>query len=373
MILALWIEAAWACGGFFCDSVEPVEQIGERILFRQETDGRWTTFVEVRFAGPPIGFGWVVPIEVAIDPEAAVSVAPAGLFDELEVATAPRFYEAPAAAAADIAEMSAGCGGCGVGDAAWSTGVVLEPVGVEVVGQAVVGPYAVEVITADDGDNLAMWLQLNGYRMPSTAADPIDAYLDQGYAFLGIKLLPGVPSGPIDTLVIDCGASVPTIPLMLTAIAAVPDMPITVYVLGEDRFVPTDPWPEVPFDPSGVRFVGDDGQTDYTEQLLATTRQTAGFVTEGAGPIDPILPGLSPEVIEALGHGDVLTRMHTFASPDQMTADPVFVADPDAPDVDNVHYIGHQTAAAGLGSVLGLLGIGIGVARRRRDLRPIDR
>lgn len=353
-----WIAGpAWACGGFFCDSVEPVSQAQERILFREDEAG-WTAFVEVSFAGPPIDFGWVLPLPVAIDPATDVQTAAPGLFDDLEGATAVQLVTSDTAVLADMGYVSSGCdAGCGdgvLGSTSPSTA------GVEVLGEAVVGPYALEVLTADDGANLVNWLQQAGYQFPYSAWPLVDRYVERGWAFLGIRLAPDVPAGPIDTLVVRCGQERPEIPLVITSIAAVPDMEITAYVLADERYVPDGDWPETP-----VSFDEVLGLDDYDRVLREAldVRGGRGWRTEFAGPDEHWTGSVAPDTLVALGRGGYLTRIRTFASPHEMTSDPFFVADPSAPDVSNRVVLGARAAAAGPFGVV-LLVVAMAVRRR---------
>ena len=53
---------AFACGGFFCNRDEPVDQSGETIVFEvDETDDKVTMHVQVEYEGPAEAFAWVVP------------------------------------------------------------------------------------------------------------------------------------------------------------------------------------------------------------------------------------------------------------------------------------------------------------------------
>jgi len=377
LALALALTApAHACGGFFCDNVDPVVQQGERILFRQDGPEMWTTFVEVQFEGPPSEFAWVVPITVEIDPETQITVAPAGLFDELEDLTAPRFIEESDLSSADmaVADMEMGGADCGCrgvnlfGTEMYSYDydyTLPDTSGVDVVGAAVVGPYDIEVITAEDSDNLVNWLQMNGYQMPRAAEAPLAHYIDRGYAFLGLKLIADVPEGPIDTLVLECGGSEPSIPLELTAVAAVPDMEITAYVLADERYVPEN-FAELAFDYDRVQFTFD-GDTDYEPLLIhAIDGEEGGLAwnTEFAAPASEVLDELTWSTRDALDHGGYFTRFHTFVSPEEMLLDPTFSPDPEAPDLGNLHVV-HSSTAAVAPLALGALCLLGAVARRR--------
>jgi hypothetical protein len=355
-VLALWgAHAAWACGGFFCNQVQPIEQSAERILFREDGPQDWTTLVEVQFRGPPAEFGWVIPLPHPLDPQTEIELAPAGLFDALEQVTGPQFLSGSGTAPAAYASASSGCeAGCGAVPAPDTSGV-------RVVGEAVVGPYDLEVIEAQESDNLVNWLQLAGYQVPFTAVPIIEQYLAQGYVFLGVKLLPDVPEGPIEALVLRCGAEQPTIPLRLTSVAAVPDMEVLAYVLASQRHVPGAGYEEVQIDPSLLS-----SEDDYALVLGEALDSVGGrgFRTEFAGPTAPLVPQLPEEVAAALGHGAYLSRMRAYLSASEMTLDPVFVPDPEAGDVDRRIWLGSGALASAGG--LGLCVLLAGAALRRR-------
>jgi hypothetical protein len=336
--------ATWACGGFFCDSVtmEPVDQAGERILFQVHGDGSITTYVEITYQGQPERFGWILPTPEPIEVD-NIDIIDSELFNELEAMTAPRFsfIQEP------FDPCTSGCGGGGVGCASAAvfadggeTGEDLTP-GVEVVGTLEIGPFNIEVIEANDAVAFNDWLASNDYLSAelSNAIQPVEHYIDEGMAFLGVKLIPERVEGPIDTLVIHYESDDPMIPLILTGIAAVADMPIVVYVLADGPYRPTN-YAEVNFDLSAVEPDFTTGGSTYVPRLqeaLAAAGHHA-FVTELSTPTDRIVDGadLSADLLEG---GAYLTRFRTYLSPEQMTLDPVFGPDPDAPDVTNVHVI----------------------------------
>ncbi len=343
--------AALACGGFFCNAVDPVLQSGERILFHVDEDedgsSTVTTVVEIQFEGAASDFGWVLPIPEVIDTE-DVSTAPPGLFDELEEATALQFVTATESAdgapAAYAQEACAGPplpfwmdGGESMGGSSFEFDLV------DVVGEAVVGPYAIEIITAEDASQLTGWLQNNGYAIPGTAFEPIAHYVSTGSAFLGLKLQPDVPEGPIDALQFTYRAEDPSLPLYLTSIAAAEDMEVIAYVLADERYLPSG-YEDVDFDYSLVSWT-EDG-TDYEERLGAAIDFAGGraFQTEFAGAVDSLPAGEASA--DLLARGTYLTRMRTFVSPSEMTLDPMWRPAPDASDVSNVRVIGGSPVAS---------------------------
>lgn len=360
LVAALLAPApALACGGFFCNAVtDPVVQTAERVLFRVNPDETITSVIEIQFQGEPTAFAWVLPLSDAVDPD-SITTAPAGLFDELEDATAPRFVTAMPGASADALSMAAGCDCGGWGGAGWEGGEWSEPEfsGVEVVGGSVVGPYALEIITAEDSNNLLGWLQWNGYQIPGTAMEPIAHYVNSGMAFLGVKLQPDVPEGPIDALEITMPGTAPMLPLLLTSVAAVENMDITAYVLADERWA-IDNYTDHAFDWSRVEWTGE-GRTDYELRLPSELDAVGGraFVTEYAGVTDLLAGGEASA--DLLASGAYLTRFRSVLSPEEMTLDPMWRPAPELGDVDNVHSLPGNAGLAVMPMwILGVLGLG---------------
>ena len=330
LIICTVPRPAQACGGFFCDNIDPVDQSAERILFRINDDGTITTVVEIQYRGQPEDFAWVLPIPEAIASD-AVTVAPEGLFDALEQQTGPVFHRQSDgdAALADTAPSGcdSGCGGGGYDEGGFED---FEPdvSGVDVVGRAVVGPYAIEIITATHGTNLSNWLALNGYQIPQSAAEPMMHYIDKGSAFLGIKLRPTVPRGPIDALQFTFRSDEACIPLILTAIAALDDMEIVAYILASTRFAPKN-YLDLDFDYGSVQFLDDldddseesgDDETDENSDTGTGTSASSGEGNSSDG--DSVLPpGSDSDTADAGDTGDTLTTADGSGSGTSTTAD----------------------------------------------------
>jgi len=170
----------------------------------------------------------------------------------------------------------------------------------------------------------------------------MDYYIDRKMAFLGIKLEADVPAGPIDALSFTYPGNVPSIPLILTSVAAAEDMEITAYVAGPGRFVPGN-YEDLEFDYNSVSWIGQE-ETDYPMTLAAAIDVAGGraFNTEYADHIaasgeigdTPLAGVLEPD--------DYVTRYHTFMSPMDMTADPYWVPGPSAGEVDNRHVLADE-------------------------------
>jgi hypothetical protein len=381
----VWMYAgvAFGCGGTVCDGGTTtggtaggttstggsIVQSGERIVFLQEDD-EWTALVQIQTQGDPDSFGWVIPVPNPVDPE-EVSIAPEGMMDELEQATAPSFQtDGGVTSGADTddpsSSSSSSCSGC---VDVPSLGELAEIGAGQLFGSAVVGPYEISSVGPEDMDMLAVWFTEGGYNLPPATWPIIEDYVGGGYSFVIVRMLPaqGEGQGTAETLRIPCGQAEPAIPLTLTSIAAVSDMVITTYVVSNRRYAPSGDWPEVDFDPQSVDPA--DPASDYVSQLQGALDSGGGrgFRTEFAGRVDSL--DLSQETLRALGDGPYITRLQTWTSPEDMVSDPVFVPSDVLDDVSNVIDL-RSSGRSGAGLLAPLL-FGAAVLVRRRQRRAL--
>ena len=82
------IRDAQACGGFFCNNQNPVDQSAERVVFALEDSGDITMHVQIFYQGESEDFAWIVP--VPSNPKLFVSTDM--LFQALDWPTNPSFY-----------------------------------------------------------------------------------------------------------------------------------------------------------------------------------------------------------------------------------------------------------------------------------------
>ena len=114
----------------------------------------------------------------------------------------------------------------------------------------------------------------------------IDAYVRENKYFVALKLLNGVGVRSIQPIVLTFKGVEACVPLRLTAIAANPNMPVLVWVLGDERVAPRGfyeikidemriDWPR-----AGSNYFGPNGLVS----LAANEAGGKAFVTEYAGP-----------------------------------------------------------------------------------------
>lgn len=275
---SLSLHPALACGGFFCDTT-PIMQASERILFAVDDD-EVEAHVQINYSGTARQFAWVVPVPEI--PELFASTDE--LFSRLDEVTRPRFdltirkedcLEAaePVATATPPPLLDVDTGDTGD----------REVLGVTVVARGDVGPYETRVLEATDEMALLVWLNLNGYQLPASYAEVVAPYLDQGSYFVALRLQNDRDVGEMTPLGMRYASSKAGIPLVLTSIAALPDMRVDTYVLGPARAVP-DNYLHVRVNPAAIDWFnkGDNYEAVITE--AANEAGGHGFATDFARP-----------------------------------------------------------------------------------------
>lgn len=281
---ALAPSPASACGGFFCSS-QPMDQAGENILFSVESDGSMTAYIQIFYQGSADQFAWILPLPSV----PTLSVGTNALFTQLEQRTAPAFVtnteivgtcrsEPGCSYPPYAADGTRGGGYADAGAAAADAG----PSGVVVEFHGTVGPYDAAVLSGGTAAELLDWLTTNGYQIPASSTPLIDDYVHRGHHFVAIRLTADHSTAEIQPLVLHYTEASPCVPIQLTSIATVPDMPITAYFLAEGRAVPVNyAIVEPRFDDEGLWL----GTTSYASWVTHAVDAAGGhaFVTDFAG------------------------------------------------------------------------------------------
>ena len=226
---------ASACGGFFCQR-EPMNQAGENILFSVEGDGTLTAHVQILYSGAADAFAWILPLPSV---PTSIGVGTDALFEQLGVRTAPRFESQSRIEGTCRAEPSCPYGpeydsspGPVAGGGSADAGVASPPPDVTVYLREAVGPYDAVVLGAASAADLFTWLDTNGYDIPDVSRPIVAEYVAARHVFVAIRLLTGVDTQEIQPLVLRYAEAQPCVPMRLTAIATIDDMPITAYFAG---------------------------------------------------------------------------------------------------------------------------------------------
>ncbi len=272
--------AAHACGGFFCNTGQPVVQNAERLAFAIDDEAQMTdAHVQIFYQGPADEFAWVVP--VPSNPE--IFLSSDQLFDVLAAQLAPQFnlrYKEEGNCTEPV-RLSFGRNEMAM-DLAASGTAPSGGNGVNVLQQGQVGPYDMVVIQGQSTQELLAWLVRSGYDLPPGTEPLLAPYVAGDAYFLGLKLAKDKDVGDIAPIGFRYDGVQPAIPIQLTAIAATPDMRLEAYVFASERVVP-ESYLHVKINEAAVDWWS--GGTNYPDVITKAANEAGGhaFATDYAG------------------------------------------------------------------------------------------
>lgn len=310
---------ALACGGFFCSSA-PIDQAGETIVYGLEDDGTLTMAVQIRYSGDDDDFAWILP--VVAPPE--ISLGSEALFDSLHAATRPTFgvesvtegtcrpHPTCVREGSCATIYDSGCGGGApssgggwmggfvdaatpppVADASASADAGPPDEGVTVFSRGAVGPYESVVLGAATAREVVDWLHAHDYDVPDTSVPLLETYAAAGQVFVALRLSSNARTRQIRPVVLRMPTDEACLPIRLTAIATVPDMPITAFFLGREQ-VRSANYNTAMVDAERIGFF--DGSLSYAAEVTREVDALGGqaLVTEYAGPTPALALELPP-------------------------------------------------------------------------------
>lgn len=285
-------QTAEACGGTFCDAGPvpmPVDQSGENIVFVRDGD-YIEAHIQIQYEGEAEQFGWVIPLqslpEFSVGSEPFVQALLAGTVPTYLVNTQRDDCSLDDGNDGFPNDGAGGTGGASGADGGDSTGGQEEPPGPQVVLQETVGAYEITVLEGGTAAEVIQWLDDNGYEQDPEAEPILQAYLDEGHLFGAVRLTGGADVDEIHPIVLRFRSDEPCIPLRLTRIAAVEDMDVRSFFLGDARTVPQNyrhvliNQVKIDWTPGNVASNYKDVITKAVDAPMASGR---AFVTEYAG------------------------------------------------------------------------------------------
>jgi len=292
-VIGLLPVTSFACGGFFCQTV-PINQAAEQIVFRQDGN-QVTAMVQIQFEGNPSDFSWVVPVPSTPEYELGSNTA----FTDLESATRPQFnlqQTGDGCAVAFPFATSDGAGDASVAESADAdAGVVVESV-------RDIGGYTVTLISGDNAESISQWLVDNDFDLTSQGEELLAPYVEEEMKFVAVKLQQNRGTGSIQPLIMRYESDKPVIPIRLTAVAALEDMGVLVWLLGDARAVPENFLHVTPNYTRLDWFNGPQNAYGSYQSLVTDAMNEAGgqgFATDYAGRFDNLLASISaPSDIE---------------------------------------------------------------------------
>ena len=373
--VVLAADRADACGGLFCASTSPspVDQQAERVLFEVNDDLSVTATVEVRYAGDPSAFSWIIPVS---DAPSFVETGSAAVFQLLDTATRPTFVPPQQDFSACDSGMGFGCADGMMADRALTAMPAPNEAGggggVNVTEYPNVGPYTdIILVEGQDPNEVINFLNTNGYLVTETMRPIFQEYSSEAQRFLAVQLQPNAQVKDIVPIRFHCPSPGPVIPLRLTQVAALPEMGILAFIAGAQRYRPAN-FSELLVPPEDVHF-DSSGRSNYFPLVskLIDDLGGLGFVTERAQPsaviqplVDNVFLGTADEeagraeVTRLLSERRYLTRLYSRMSGHEMYVDPVFLPS-DGGDLDGSLDLSAQTidvcGASGAAPPCGLL------------------
>jgi hypothetical protein len=325
---AAWMpRTAEACGGTFCDGggpiPMPVDQSGENILFVR--DGDFTeAHIQIQYQGDAQNFAWVIPLQVV--PEFSVGSEP--LFQSLLNGSVPTYTVQQQFDDCGPVDGNGLSGAPGEGDGAATTaaddGGGDPGGGPQVVLMETVGAYDITVLQGGTAAEVVEWLDANGYAQDPEAEPILQAYLDEGFLFGAVKLTGGTDVDEIHPIVLRMATDEACIPLRLTRIAALDDMDVRSFFLGQARTVPQN-YRHVLVNQVKIDWTPGNVARNYkqiiSQAVDAPLASGRAFVTEYAGTSNVVPRGglysaawssAVFETVEPIGVIDELTSQNLF-------------------------------------------------------------
>jgi hypothetical protein len=290
---------AEACGGCFVPPSENTVVTGHRMAVSISTV-QSVLWDQIQYAGDPADFSWVLPVK----PGAYIEVATDAFFDVLETATTATVGQPPEGCRSDD---GGGCSGFSARataeDAAFGTGGGANGGGVQVVHQGSIGPYDTVTLSAENPNALAEWLEDNGYDLPESVRPTVDAYVEEGFDFIALKLSPDQGVAQMTPVRIVSPGMGNTLPLRMVAAGAGAEVDLVLYVIGEGRYHARD-FANVAIDPKLITWDFEVDRSDYAEQRLSLLRAGDGRNWLTAYSKKNAILGAIPD---PLGFGGLLT------------------------------------------------------------------
>ncbi len=267
---------ASACGGCFVQNEATV--VTDHRMALSISKQQTVLWDQIRYSGDPREFAWVLPVRAGTKLELANDA----FFSALDAATQPVIVP-PNRVGGGVGCAVAGCGA----SEASSSGEPGEGQ-VQILSQAVVGPYETVTLRATDPDALTRWLRSHAFAIPANIEPTIRSYVREGFDFIALRLAPRCGERQMRPVRVVTPGADPTLPLRMVAAGVGARVGITLYVIGEGRYHPQNfPDAEVAWS-SELTWSRAQNRSNYQALAEAAMAQGRGraWLTEFAGKVD---------------------------------------------------------------------------------------
>jgi hypothetical protein len=232
-----------ACGGCFAPpppTPDRAQIVTDHRMVLSLSQRQTTLWDQIRYTGAPEGFVWVLPVANAA--ALRIGLADDNFVEALDEYTAPVvtanlpdcFTGRTTPRAAARGGVLLGCGASALEPSVPGAGG--ESTRVPRDGEAVVGPYAIEVVgTKAGGGQLDEWLVRHGFQIPNETRAAIQYYVDLQFDFVILRLAPGAGVHQMQPVRITTRGYAPALPLRMIAAGIGDSVGLTLMVIAESR------------------------------------------------------------------------------------------------------------------------------------------
>jgi MYXO-CTERM domain-containing protein len=288
-LVLLQSPPADACGGCFHESTpnpQNASVVTDHRMALSISPTQTVLWDQVRYQGDPLNFAWVLPVGQG----ATIELARDEWLGALDALSAPTIAAPPLPSRCGGFGGGGGGGfGCGAavydsasGGTAYDGGASFDGGnGVQVISQEVVGPYLAVTIRSTDGQAISQWLLDNGFEIPTDIKPVLDAYTNDGFDFIALKLAPNQGVQAMQPVRVVTPGADPTLPLRMVAAGIGSSVGLTLYVVAEGRYE-TASFPNLLIDRNQVRWNGPLARSNYTDLFSQAVAAGNGWVTESS-------------------------------------------------------------------------------------------
>ncbi|MCL2450458.1 MAG: DUF2330 domain-containing protein [Polyangiaceae bacterium] len=212
-----------------------MSDITDELMLLAVSPTQSTLYDQIKYAGSPSSFAWVLPIHGTVDVGLSADV----LFQSINAMTETTIQQPPSSCPPppNCGGGSNGTGGGGLANTA-AAGAALPAV--TVTKQENVGPYATVQLHATDSSALSDWLTQNGFVLPDAEAPIIAWYVSQQFDFLAMKLLPNQGVQSMRPVRVTTQGMQLSLPLRMASIGTGAITGITIWVVSDGRYEPAN-------------------------------------------------------------------------------------------------------------------------------------
>ncbi|MBS2011398.1 MAG: DUF2330 domain-containing protein [Deltaproteobacteria bacterium] len=230
-LLAVGEKEASACGGCVVPPNQTASDITDERMLLSVSPQQTTLYDQIRYAGSPEAFAWVLPIAGTVDVGLSADI----LFNSVDSLTATRINPPPVSCPARPAECNSDFGAPSASESAGSSG---SSGGVTVLKEENVGPYATVQLKSTDPQALTKWLTDNGFQLKPEEKPIVEQYVSEGFDFLALKLLPNKDVRSMRPVRVTSQGSSLALPLRMAAVGTGAKVGITIWVVSDGRYEP---------------------------------------------------------------------------------------------------------------------------------------